>query len=361
MNGTQSNYVELANKYRPLLVLYPEIEKDSRRSDHYDPDWREKQQPHIDRDYHPRDIRLVLDNAWLPGKKQKPTREELLEAMSENKVDGKDLEYIKVTQFRVKECARYWELYAQEAHGELYPRKAYAHVVEGEGRYRGYLSIQYWLPYFYDDWANVHQMDWEMVSVILKDKIPYACVYNAHHGGHRQYWMNVDKVDDNIQSLGELLHPVVYVANGSHASYFFDDPRVRSTITDSLSGGLKEAVSNSEIAEGKLTDHIPSWEEGDKYFPEIEVIPEPDGNGKWSNEWRWLNFTGNWGAPPTTNKIIYWAKIVLHFVRVHITRRGGHLPIEQAGPIGPAEKGNCWKKPFEWINEDCYGPEKFLP
>ena len=29
--------------------------------------------------------------------------------------------------------------------------------------------------------------------------------------------------------------------------------------------------------------------------------------------------------------------------------------------IGPAAKDRCWEEPFEWINEDCYGPEKFLP
>ena len=40
-------------------------------------------------------------------------------------------------------------------------------------------------------------MDRRMVSVILKDEKTYAYVYNAHHGGHRKYWVNVNKVDED--------------------------------------------------------------------------------------------------------------------------------------------------------------------
>ena len=88
---------------------------------------------------------------------------------------------------------------------------------------------------------------------------------------------------------------------------------------------------------------------GDKHFPGIEIIPEPDDNDKWSNEWRWLNFTGNWGIAPKTNIIIRGIKIAWHFIKVGSNNKEGHLPIEQAGPKGPAAKGKCWKNPFEWI------------
>ena len=68
-----------------------------------------------------------------------------------------------------------------------YRRKTYARIVIGTGRFEGYVSVQYWFAYFFDDWANVHEMDWEMVSVILKRsnsvEEPVKCIFNAHIGG----------------------------------------------------------------------------------------------------------------------------------------------------------------------------------
>ncbi|MFC1944248.1 hypothetical protein ACFLX5_01945 [Chloroflexota bacterium] len=324
MNGTQSVDEAIAEKYRPLLVLYPEISDGSRRIDHKVKDWRAQKLPHIDQDYYPRDIRLVLDSVWLPGEKQKPSSENVLDAMSKNEVN-----HIRITRHGIKDVDKYWEYYSsleEKDSNEQFLRRAYARIVRGKGRYQPYLSIQYWLPYFYDDWANVHQMDWEMASVILKTtengEKPYACVFNAHHGGHREYWINVHMVNDEKQMCPDGLHPVVYVANGSHASYFSDHPPARHTIEDTLSGGLREAVRKTRIGSELLTDHIPSFEKEDKYFPEISVIPEPDDNGQWSGEWRWLNFKGNWGTPPATNKIIGWAKALGHLIKVYLSASG---------------------------------------
>lgn len=67
----------LATKYRPLLVLYPEIEDGSRRKDHHRRGHRPGSPPPLDQDYHPRDIRLVLDHACLPGRKERPSREQV--------------------------------------------------------------------------------------------------------------------------------------------------------------------------------------------------------------------------------------------------------------------------------------------
>ncbi len=57
----------LANKYRPLRVLYPEIADNSKRVDHYHPGHAPGGSPPLDQAYHPRDIRLILDNARLPA------------------------------------------------------------------------------------------------------------------------------------------------------------------------------------------------------------------------------------------------------------------------------------------------------
>ena len=194
----------LAERYRPLLVLYPEIEDGSRREDHHHPDHSLGSDPPLDQDYHPRDIRFVLDNARLPAtgiykclqylgiRRKKPSREQLLESMSKkNGIDHIDL----IDERGPKDVDKFWRVYAgikNKDDNPEYQRKAYARVVKGAGRSKGYISIQYWLPYFFDDWANVHEMDWEMVSIILKivgsKEKPIACAYNAHIGSFRKRW-----------------------------------------------------------------------------------------------------------------------------------------------------------------------------
>ncbi len=95
-------------------------------------------------------------------------------------------------------------------------------------RTQGYTVLQYWLFYAYNDWrssfhgVNDHEADWEMVSVFLAaddqgELQPVWLGYSAHNfvgDDIRRSWN-----DPEIEKVGE--HPVVYVAAGSHASYFF--------------------------------------------------------------------------------------------------------------------------------------------
>ena len=67
----RSEYQELASKYRPLLVLYPEIPSHSVRALAIHPRWKAGGPP-LTHDYHPRDIRLVLDNAAVLGNQSEP-------------------------------------------------------------------------------------------------------------------------------------------------------------------------------------------------------------------------------------------------------------------------------------------------
>lgn len=92
-------------------------------------------------------------------------------------------------------------------------------------RENGYIVLQYWMFYAYNDWrssfhgVNDHEADWEMISVFLADEeqpYPLWLAYSAHQfGGHdiRRSWNDPEilKIDG---------HPVVFVAAGSHASYF---------------------------------------------------------------------------------------------------------------------------------------------
>lgn len=87
--------------------------------------------------------------------------------------------------------------------------------------------LQYWLFYPFNDWrsgffgANDHEADWEKVHVYLAEDeagelSPEWVAYASHNytgDNLRRRWD-----DPEVGKVGE--HPVVYVAAGSHASYY---------------------------------------------------------------------------------------------------------------------------------------------
>lgn len=128
---------------------------------------------------------------------------------------------------------------------------AYAQMMDRREEYRyhgrvvreaGWIVVQYWYFYVYNNWrssfsgANDHEADWEMVSVYLADDPereratvdgqdrdpliryrPEWVAYASHdYEGDdlRRRWD-----DPELEKIGGL-HPVVYVAAGSHAGYF---------------------------------------------------------------------------------------------------------------------------------------------
>jgi hypothetical protein len=104
---------------------------------------------------------------------------------------------------------------AQAAHGA-------APVVYGAAfRTRDRIDLQYWLWYPYDDFSpaypandfwQVHEGDWEAVSVILdRAGTPLTVAYSQHAKGRRRAWARTPK---------RGLRPLVYVALGSHANFF---------------------------------------------------------------------------------------------------------------------------------------------
>jgi hypothetical protein len=349
----------LAKKYCPLLVLYPEIEDDSQRQGHHHEigDW--PGQPPLDQDYHPRDIRFILDHVWLWDDGERPSRERVLDAMSENRVNYIDL----IDKRGPKDVDKFWLVYAgvhNKDDNPEYQRKAYARVVRGSRWFKDYISIQYWLAYFFDDWANVHEMDWEMVSVILKKtdstEKPVACVFNAHIGGFRKPWDKVYRVDDAGNRNPEGLHPVAYIANGSHASYFSDYPSYFNVAEPYLGDVLRTVIRIADIGR-PFIDFVPRFEEGDRCFPEVEVIPEPDEAGCWYGDWRWLNFKGRWGSPVEmsfTERIIAQIPLIRR-IPVFFQR-----PLREAGPHGPNTRGTCWENPLDWANLECIDAPKTI-
>jgi hypothetical protein len=143
------------------------------------------------------------------------------------------------------------------AHPEL-TNVVYGHAVEANGR----LWLQYWLWYFYNDYqlsfaVGTHEGDWEMVQFRMDAAAghPDVAIYAQHRYAEMRAW-------DKVETLGE--RPVVYVARGSHASYF--------------EAGFHQTEAWYDLADGKRRM---------KHRPTLEILEA--GTAAWT---RW---PGRWG------------------------------------------------------------------
>jgi hypothetical protein len=170
---------------------------------------------------------------------------------------------------------------------------------------RGYLVLQYWFFYAYNDWGtghdgvNDHEGDWEMIALFFRDNLPRYVAYSAHTGGPEYYpWTasEVHKVDST--------HPVIYVGCGSHANYF------HSTSHD-MFGYTDFAFGNSAVSIGPDTG-VP-WGK-----------PANLRNQTWA-----LNYAGGWGA------------MVKRFGSANLA------PGAQS-PVGPPWQFERWESPTGW-------------
>ena len=153
---------------------------------------------------------------------------------------------------------------------------AYVHIVTGGST----TVIQYWLFYAYNNGPlNNHQGDIEVVEIFLDASgNPQKALYSQHGAGENAGWGDVEKNGD---------HPVVYVAQGSHANYF-----------RSYQGkiGIENDIVGSDGVTVEPTDLN-------------LVILDTQG---------WLNFGGRWG---------YWGT-------------DEEIALGRAGPLGPVQNQN---------------------
>jgi hypothetical protein len=309
-------YESLTDRYKPLLVLYPEIPKGSVRKEI--PDWKTKGCPPLTHDYHPRDIKLVLENAAILGDRngEPGNFEDMLKLMEANRRSRIDI----VVGAGPNDKDAFWNRYA--ANKDKYDRRCYANVVRGRGRYKGLLALEYWYAYFYNDWKFCHEMDWEEVVVYLKvsrtkEDIPVACACSAHGGGYRLRWNRVGKANDQQNRDENGTHPIIYVGQGSHANYFFGG-RTYPTTSD-----LFKKFPGGRLFQDMFLDFVASLEEVDPQMIQAQLVPPPTGK-QWPGEWQWLNFKGKWGSPGPSD-----------------------------APAALTTRRYQWANPFLWVDEKC--------
>lgn len=384
---------DLAFRYRPCLVVFPE------RQD-LGPPYRTDELAYlVGADYHPRSVDLLLRHArfrsgraqWLPDLPGTTSIEQVRASLGSANDRESSLEIpwlhggnpLKIMrhlfpfgrQFRAhwavpvpkSECGCshvVWERYmriidgdsARRPEEQRYRHTLYARVLEGRELpdipeshpLASTIAVQYWWYFFYNDAWNRHQSDWEGVTVFLLPMPdggykPLGAAYGNHDLGRWRRWQDLQRVDDGKRASGEGSHPLVYVARGSHASYFesnpngyhpamtrtlrlpfFGDYRIPSQFvleTRSAIDWVADAHSASRNGAALLIDNV-------RVMPPEAVLRDTEQLLQ-DDEWWWLAYRGLWGSPE-----------VLPFF-------GG------SGPRGPREQGIRWSNPFQWVMREC--------
>jgi hypothetical protein len=165
---------------------------------------------------------------------------------------------------------------------------AYVHIVTDSST----TVIQYWLFYAYNNGPlNNHQGDIEVVEIFLDASgNPQKALYSQHGAGENAGWGDVEKNDN---------HPVVYVAQGSHANYF-RSYQGKIGIENDIVGGDGVTVEPTDLN---------------------LVILDTQG---------WLSFGGRWG---------YWGT-------------DEEVALGRAGPVGPVQNQNGirWGDPQGYLD-----------
>jgi len=146
----------------------------------------------------------------------------------------------------------------------LRQRPGYENVMYGRAKddSDGRLWLQYWFFYFYNDYnlaggIGLHEGDWEMVQFRMYGDSPDLAVYAQHRWAERRAWDEVERAQTNGDT------PLVYVARGSHASYYRP--------------GYHETEAWYDIADGK------------RRSPKVTLEIVSDGSP------RWVAWPGRWG------------------------------------------------------------------
>jgi hypothetical protein len=175
----------------------------------------------------------------------------------------------------------------------------YAHLAT-DAKHPGKLAVQYWLYYTFNDAKNKHEGDWEMAQVDFDASSveqalstrPYEMDLAQHAGGERSEW-----TDRKLRKDGT--HPLVFVATGSHASYF----------GTALYLGRSPHEGFGCDATRHATERVA-----------FRTVLLPDVPSSASAPYAWLAFSGRWGQ---------------------------RLRGVNNGPTGPADKEQ-WRHPIEW-------------
>jgi hypothetical protein len=193
---------------------------------------------------------------------------------------------------RISDTSKEYEQDSRALHAKRkYANRVYGHYVADGG---GDVWLQYWFFYFYNDYnligpfihAGRHEGDWEMIQIHLSSEAPDNAVFAQHAVAEGRDWRQVDLVPGTQR-------PIVYVARGSHASYF--EPGTQWT--------------------GHWFDHA----DGKRRSPRLKLVVVDTSQP----EFGWIYWPGRWGDTDA-----------------------GDNPLDSNSPTGPGAHGQ-WDDPLK--------------
>ncbi len=198
--------------------------------------------------------------------------------------------------------------------------------------------IQYWYFYEYDEWeapvfagllTQRHEGDWEAVTLGLEgDRHPLFLAYSAHCGGSWRRWRDVEA---STLPAGPRVHPLVAVAQGSHANYpAADQKRSPNWATCAgLPAGVTDAIGFASNIRDR-TEYAWPWYPSPQGWVEVGANTPP------------MNFKGSWGADDRTT---------LRNFKTNQLGEPGH------GPLSPPLQA-LWREPVPLIFCGKYTPRE---
>ncbi len=204
-----------------------------------------------------------------------------------------------------------------------------------------FLILHYWFFYAFNDWGsghdghNDHEGDWESIHLFLEPKPPHRIRWLAFAAHGRS---NLERADSgDVEWFGD--HPVVYVACGSHASYFRPGIYTRQDW----------ALGDGGIAVGPPGGHLHGW-------PRIPLNKRPSVYRRWRLQdlqqckWAW-HFRGFWGT-----RFRYQALGRAFHILHAISGPGGPVWLAGQGRLRPQ-----WRNPLRWAGFRRYWWEFWKP
>jgi hypothetical protein len=299
--STAEDVLQLAKKFCPVIYLNGEEEA----RENFDPD----------------PIQLMVDLSLLrdledPAFSEKPS-------VSDLRQWSKSAYYLDVANLDPKTNTVGEYKAAYEPVKASYQPTIYARVKEGTD----YTVVQYWFFYYFNDWRNFHEGDWELVQLnfpgytaaelLEREEPPVFAAYSQHQAGQKMSWKDMQTRE--LVMTGT--HPVVYVAQGSHANYF-------------TPGQFWSGLDFDDTG-------ITSWRVIEPEELKVVILNETE-----KEETEWLDFQGYWGK----------------YLGFSISVLG--LKFQQHGPFGPqwGEGGKVsqkWEQPEAWATELPEYPKPF--
>ncbi len=224
--------------------------------------------------------------------------------------------------------------YAADARA-MHAKPGYGNVIHGRlaKDKGGHTWLQYWFFYYYNDFQLLgpllsggdHEGDWEMIQLRLNAaEQPELAVYAQHSHAESKAWKDVKK-SGNV--------PYVYVARGSHASYFSSGSHWTGSWWDQADGKGPTVTATIQV----LQDAQPAWVTWPGYWGDTKATgspidaTSPQGpvkHAQWSDPATLVALAARRAAAPP-------AKPLLAEPTFTATRSDGRLKIAYHAPMTP--------------------------